>query len=92
MRFRDTHYSNTRSTVFSITIYETETEKLGTLAPYIKVIAGDYSVSDKVHALLMITNDVERYRNAQASQRKTSSTVPASRESEADRTEEPVSV
>ena len=65
MRLKVTHYDNTRSTVFSLAVWNTELDKLPTAERYIEVIVKEQlSVVDRLHALLLLANEVERYHAA----------------------------
>lgn len=91
MRLKVNHYTNTRSTVFSFALWDTEKHHVPRISQYLRVVERDCSVVDKLHALMLIANEVEKY-HAQAAKRKAHIEPVASRESETVRPSESVSL
>lgn len=92
MRLKVVPYTNTRSTVFSLTVYDIELRQCQDVTPYLEVLMNErVSIVDKLHALLMIANEVER-ENAKTKEREASRRADSSLESEVISTQKSVSV
>lgn len=91
MRLKVTHFPNTRSTVFSFAVWDSELHRLPNMARYMAVADGEGCVSDRLHALIMIANEVEK-ADAKRKEGQRGREVHQLPDDAADDTKEPVSV